>query len=70
MVQYSHLQSRVDSLAATGSDALKAHTADAQSKFIDQEKRLTRLETIEEQNSHRLTNIETLQVQILRELRK
>ncbi len=70
MVSYSELRSRVDTIAVGGSEALQKHATDAMGKFVDQERRLTRLETIEEQNAARLTNIEGLQIQILRELRK
>ena len=70
LVGYSQLSSRVDAISTTGGEALKAHAADAMTKFVDQERRLTRMETIEEQNAYRLSSIEADVKQILKELRK
>jgi hypothetical protein len=70
MVNYSQLRARVDSIAEGGSVALQTHTKESMGKFVDQEKRLTRLETIEEQNLARLSNIERDVKEVLRELRK
>lgn len=69
IVGIAQMRTEVAQLRESGPVALKAHTDDAMAKFVNQETRLIRLETIEEQNSHRLTNIERDVKDILREIR-
>jgi hypothetical protein len=70
LVGYSQMRTEVQAIRETGSTALKVHTEDALKKFVDQERRIVRLETKMEEIDTRLSNIQTDLREVLREVRR
>lgn len=69
MVNLSQMRTEIAAIRDGGSTALKAHTSDAMAKFVDQERRIVRLETKIEEIGTQLHGIQSDVKEVLKELR-